>query len=65
MTVTIGLGWWLIPAAITLLCFGYAAFMARDMGNDRFGAGAIIAFVFYMMASVVSLTAWLVWAVVA
>jgi hypothetical protein len=65
MTVTIDFGWWLVPAAITLACFGYAAFMSRDMGNDRFGAGAVISFGFYMMAAVVSLLSWLIWSLLA
>lgn len=61
MTITIGFGWWIAPAVITIICFGYAAFMGRDMGNDRFGAGAVITFGFYLMAAVISLFAWLVW----
>ena len=65
MTIIIGLGWWLVPAVVTLLSFGAAVFMSRDMGDDRFGAGAVIAFGFYMMAAVVSLVAWLVWALFA
>jgi hypothetical protein len=62
MTITIGFGWWLIPAVITLISCGTAAFMSRDMGNDRFGAGAVIAFGFHLMAAVASLLAWLIWA---
>ncbi|WPE22482.1 hypothetical protein [Shinella zoogloeoides] len=65
MTFTVEFGWWLIPALITLLAFGAAAFMSRDMGNDRFGAGAVISFGFYLMAAVASLLAWLVWALLA
>ena len=65
MTFTVEFGWWLVPAVVTLLSFGTATFMSRDMGNDRFGAAAVIAFGFYLMASVVSLLAWLVWALAA
>ncbi|GAA4169179.1 hypothetical protein [Shinella granuli] len=65
MTFTVDFGWWLVPAVITLLSFGIAAFMSRDMGDDRFGAGAVIMFGFYLMASVASLAAWLVWALAA
>jgi hypothetical protein len=65
MEITIGFGWWLIPAVITLLSFGISAFMSRDLGNDRFGAGAVIALGFYLMAAVVSLLAWLIWALLA
>ncbi|UXS69176.1 hypothetical protein FY145_01125 [Agrobacterium tumefaciens] len=65
MTIAIGFGWWVVPALITVLTFGYAAFMSRDMGNDRFGAGAVIAFGFYLLASVASLLAWLIWSLAA
>ena len=65
MTFTVEFGLWIIPAVITILTFGYAAFMSRDLGNDRFGAGAVIAFGFYMAAAVVSLVAWLIWALAA
>lgn len=61
MTFTLEFGWWIIPTAITVLTFGYAALMSRDMGNDRFGAGAVITFGFYLLASVASLLAWLIW----
>lgn len=65
MTFTIDFGWWIIPALITMLTFGYAAFMGRDIGNDRFGAGAVVVFVFYLMAGAASLLAWLIWALAA
>ena len=65
MTITIGFGWWIAPAVITIIALGWAAFMSRDMGNDRFGAGAVIAGFLYLIAAVVSLVAWLIWALVA
>lgn len=65
MTFTVELGWWLVPAVITLLAFGTAAFMSRDMGDDRFGVGAVISFGFHLMAAVASLLAWLVWSLFA
>lgn len=65
MTFTVGLGLWIIPAVITILSFGWAAFISRDMGNDRYGAGAVISFGFYLAASVLSLLAWLIWALAA
>jgi len=61
MQFTIELGWWLVPAVITLVCFGAAAFASRDMGNDQYGAGAVISFGFYLAACVVSLAVWLIW----
>lgn len=65
MTITLGFGWWLLPTAITLASFVTVGFMSRDLGNDRFGAGAVVAFLFYLIAAVVSLLAWLIWAVLA
>lgn len=65
MELTITFGWWLIPAVITLLSFGAVTFMSRDAGSDQSGAGSIIAAGFYLLAAVVSLLAWLIWALFA
>lgn len=65
MSYTITMGWWVVPAIITIISLGTAAFVSRDMGNDQYGAGAVIALVFYLMAVAVSLIAWLVWAALA
>jgi len=59
---TIELGWWIAPVVVTIATFGSAAFVSRDMGNDQYGAGAIVAFGFYMAAAVGSLISWLLWA---
>lgn len=60
MTITIGL--WIVPAVVTIFFFGVAAFMSRDLGNDRFGAGDVIVFLLFMVAAAGSLLAWLAWA---
>lgn len=65
MTFTVEFGWWTLPTVITVMSLGLAAFCSRDMGNDQFGAGAVIALGFYLMALVVSLAAWLIWSLVA
>lgn len=65
MSYTITMGWWVVPSIITIMSLGAAAFMSSDMGNDQYGAGAVIAFVFYLIAGIVSLLAWLIWAVLA
>lgn len=65
MSVTIAIGWWLVPAIITLLSFGAASFMSRDMANDRYGAGAVIALGFYLISAVMALLSWLMRAVLA
>lgn len=65
MEFTVTFGWWLIPAVITLLSFVGAAFVARDIGNDPYGAGGFIALGFHLIAAVASLLAWLIWALFA
>lgn len=62
MFITLSLGWWMIPAAVTALSFGAAAYVCRDMGDDRFGVAAVISAGFYLAATVLSLLAWLIWA---
>lgn len=66
MTFTIGLGWWIAPALVTVLALGWALFMSRDEGShgDYASIGnAFVALVIYGAALIVSLIAWLVWAV--
>lgn len=60
MTFTVDFGWWIVPAVITILTFGCALFMSREDGRDQYGVAAIISLGFYLMASVVSLLAWLI-----
>lgn len=68
MTFTITFGWWLAPLSVTAFAFSLAAFMCRD--DERHGdysaiAGAFVSLVIYGAASIVSLIAWLVWALAA
>lgn len=66
MTFTITMGWWLVPLAITVATFGGFAVWSISQppasGYDSIGAGIAAAMVF-LLATVVSLVAWLVWAV--
>lgn len=62
--ITISLGWWIAPAAITLLAFGWACAKedrspAYDYGRIGQGIGNAV---LYGVALIVSLTAWLIWA---
>lgn len=63
MTITIGFGWWLVPALITLaLFFAVARWAAKECsGNDRFGIGALFALIGYAFAALLSAIAWLIW----
>lgn len=65
MTLEITLGWWLVPAAITVLAFAYAAIRdAQENPNGNYGtygSGAIYTAFVFGGALIVSLIAWLVW----
>lgn len=65
MTVTISTGWWLLPAAITVVAF-IVAYVAdadnRRPAGDYAAIGAAMASLFhYGAATIVSLIAWLIW----
>lgn len=68
MSVTLYLGWWLAPLAVTVAAFVAAKFYTRDNpysgGYANAGAAAIDLIVFGL-ALIVSLVAWLVWALLA
>lgn len=70
MTFTIETGYWLIPMAITVIAFTLASWRARRLVPPSappasFGnAGlAMVAFLFYGAAAIISLIAWLIFAV--
>lgn len=65
MTLTISIGWWIAPMVVTLICFGWATFVGMTDEPDQYGVGSIIALGFYMAVAVVSLLAWLIWALLA
>ena len=60
MTLTIGA--WIVPAFITLAAFTLAIKKAPSKGGDYDFASGFIALLFVAIAAVVSLIAWLVWA---
>ena len=63
MTLTIG--WWAVPAFITIAAL-YMALREQPAPTGRdYGAGGVIGLMFVMAALVVSLIAWLIWALVA
>lgn len=65
MSVTLTLGWWLIPALVTVLACAWAWSMvsSRPSGGS-YDFGAAIAFMIcFPIASTVSLAAWLIYAV--
>jgi uncharacterized membrane protein YhdT len=69
MNFTIELGWWLLPLVIAVLSFLVARYFYRDMtlGNTSTGLGgafdAAIWLICYGGATIVSLVAWLIYAI--
>lgn len=58
--MTIIIGWWAIPVIITALSFGW---VFATGANDLSLGGAITSAVMLLIACIVSLIAWLIWAV--
>jgi hypothetical protein len=60
MTLTFTLGWWMVPLAFTAL----ALVTSLALGDDRGDLGSGIATMMRLgLAVIVSLIAWLIWAV--
>lgn len=65
MTMTLYLGWWIVPVVINAMAFLFVFAMDKNSGADQYGAGAIISLIFYMAALLLSLLPFLVWALIA
>lgn len=67
MTISIELGWWLVPAFVTLIALLVAAWRSDRSYTHGLGAvGQAMANAFiYLVAIVVSLVAWLIWSLAA
>lgn len=65
MSVTIHLGWWVLPALITVAAYAIAVWRIPAAQPSSylpdFGP-AIVGFITLSLASIASLLAWLVWA---
>lgn len=65
MSVSISLGWWLVPAFVTVAAFVAVRMLGPRM-SSRGGVGDVVIglmeLLCYCAAAVVSLVAWLVWA---
>ncbi|MFG1465278.1 hypothetical protein V5F77_20550 [Xanthobacter sp. DSM 24535] len=73
MTISISLGWWLLPAIITVASYASALVLsARSAsrtprgGNYNFGSmwDAMLAVVLLLIATVISMAAWLAWVLI-
>lgn len=63
MEITVG--WWAVPAFITIAAVFIAVREAPVSSGRDYGAGAFIGLAMMMAALIVSLIAWLIWALVA
>lgn len=66
MNLTIEISWWIIPAIVTIAAFIWAGAVCRSgsSGGSYSGIGdALMALIFFGAASIISLVAWLAWAV--
>lgn len=63
MDVTITLGWWAIPAAMTIALVVWAFFPVRtnSTGYGRIGE-AMVQVIYLMFGAILCLIAWLIWA---
>ena len=61
MTITIGA--WVIPLAITIAALGWTTVSAFKRDGGTYGVGHLLSLAAAGVAIIVSLVAWLVWAV--
>lgn len=61
MTMTVSFGWWLLPAAVTIASYLWA-WLSNRGSRPSFGDD-VIALILYGAATIASLVAWLIWAV--
>jgi hypothetical protein len=59
VSFTISAGWWLLPLAITIGAFGWAALICRPSSSPSYADGIVSALV-HGAATIVSLIAWLI-----
>jgi uncharacterized membrane protein len=62
MDMTVTIGWWAVPAFITIAAIYVAIREAPTSSGRDYGASAFIALAMLMAALIVSLVAWLIWA---
>lgn len=62
MTIKITFGWWLLPLAVTIICFGWA-FWHGGEHPGMYGSGVLFNLIVWLVALIPALGAWLIWAV--
>ena len=61
MSITITIGWWFVPLLVTFAAFYFAGSRLDDGGGDYHFPVDI--FIYGPLAIIVSIVAWLIWAV--
>jgi hypothetical protein len=62
MDLTITIGWWLVPLVATAVACACAYWQSRPNGRPTLGDG-IVSLIMWGGAVILSLLAWLIWAV--
>jgi hypothetical protein len=63
MAITLTLGWWVLPLAVTIGAFAWASWGSRESGSGGgYGVDPTPVLVLGLVL-IVSLVAWLIWAV--
>lgn len=64
MNITIEISWWIIPAVATVTAFAWAWFEwnKQEPAGTMDIVGPVIFLLYFGLATIVSLIAWLVWA---
>lgn len=64
MTFTIEFGWWLAPAIISIMSSALALYITtRNSTSPACGLDRLVALIIFEAALIISLTSWLIWAV--
>lgn len=63
MSVTIALGWWLVPFMVTVVAVLVALYVEINGRSSGIG-GALVSLLLWAAVIIVSLVAWLLWALI-
>lgn len=66
MSIHIVLGWWLLPAVVTIASFGWATWASKDdiPSGGAYSFAGFLTLLCMGAAAIASLIAWLIWALV-
>jgi hypothetical protein len=64
MSMTIELGWWIVPLTLTVVAFGLAFLLMRHEPGVSLAINRVINGFFLALAFIAALAGWLAWALV-